>query len=223
MKLLLIEDDVILGEGLRDYLEGEGHQLDWARSLRDTLRWSSQPHEVLIVDWQLPDGSGVDYVQAQRQRGDDRPMVMLTARDRLEDRVAGFQAGADDYVIKPFEPLELASRLQAIWRRCHGGSPGGRRFGDVQVDPQAQRAYILRECGRSELVSLTRKEWEVLEFLVLRAGRVVEKCALEAMLSRVEGEVGSNLVEVYVANLRRKLGRRLIETVRGTGYRIQHP
>ena len=113
MRLLLIEDDDILGEGLRDYLRAEGHVVDWCSRLRDAAAWRGEPYDAWLVDWQLPDGSGLDWLRGQRARGDTTPALMLTARDRLADRVLGLDAGADDYLVKPFAPEELVARLRA--------------------------------------------------------------------------------------------------------------
>ena len=121
MRLLLIEDDDILGEGLRDFLRARGHGVDWCRSLRATDAFRGEPYDALLVDWMLPDGSGIDWLRGRRQRGDVTPALVLTARDRLEDRITGLDSGGDDYLVKPFAPEELAARLRAVSRRAAGG------------------------------------------------------------------------------------------------------
>ena len=173
MKLLLLEDDPILGEGLRDFLRAEGHTVDWAQRLLDARCLVGEHHDALLVDWHLPDGSGLDWVRSLRRQNDTRPILMLTARDLLKDRITGLESGADDYLVKPFEPEELLARLHAVHRRA-AGAP---------------------------------------------SGRIVEKAALEGLVGG-DGNAQSNVIEVHIANLRRKLGRSLIETVRGLGYRI---
>ena len=125
MRLLLIEDDDILGEGLRDFLRADGHSVDWCRSLHEAAACRGEPYDALLVDWQLPDGSGLAWLQTQRRQGDATPALMLTARDRLDDRIQGLDSGADDYLVKPFEPEELAARLRAVTRR-RAGSAGER-------------------------------------------------------------------------------------------------
>jgi two-component system, OmpR family, response regulator len=216
MRLLLIEDDPTLGEGLRDFLRAEGHRVDWCATLAATEALRGEPYDAWLVDWQLPDGSGLEWVHARRARGDATPVLMLTARDRLADRVAGLDAGADDYLVKPFAPEELAARLRAVSRRSGAGAALSRAsFGNVEVDLRARAAYV--DGARSEL---TAREWAVLEALVLRAGRLVAKSDLEKLVLGFDSELQSNALEVHVSALRRKLGRALIETVRGLGYRI---
>jgi len=215
MRLLLLEDDPLLGDGVRDYLLGERHVVDWCQSLREALALQGEPFDALLVDWQLPDGSGLDWLRARRARGDTTPALMLTARDRLQHRVEGLDAGADDYLVKPFAPEELTARLRALARRNAGGGGAVRRFGDIEVDLTAR---AVRTAGAR--VELTAREWAVLEALVLRAGRIVPKADLERLVLGFEAELASNALEVHVSALRRKLGRSLIETVRGLGYRV---
>jgi two-component system OmpR family response regulator len=215
MRLLLLEDDDILGEGLRDFLRGEGHAVDWCRSLSDTDALRGEPFDALLVDWQLPDGSGLDWLRARRTRGDATPALMLTARDRVVQRIEGLDAGADDYLVKPFAPEELVARLRAVSRRRSGSAASRTAFGDVEVDLAQRSAW--RGGAR---VDLTGREWAVLEALVLRADRIVPKADLEKLVLGFDAEVASNALEVHVSALRRKLGRELIETVRGLGYRV---
>jgi two-component system, OmpR family, response regulator len=215
MRLLLLEDDALLGEGLRDWLAGEGHGVDWCRSLAEARGMAGEPFDVLLVDWQLPDGSGLDWLRQRRHGGDTTPAVMLTARDRVSQRIEGLDAGADDYLVKPFAPEELAARLRAVARRGGGGADRLWRWGDLAVDLQARS--VMRG---DERIELTAREWAVLEALVLRAGRIVAKADLEKLVLGFVAEVSSNVLEVHVSSLRRKLGRELIGTVRGLGYRI---
>ena len=215
MRLLLIEDDDILGEGLRDFLAADGHVVDWCRDLASVDALRGEPFDALLVDWQLPDGSGLQWLKNRRQRGDTTPALMLTARDRVDQRIEGLDGGADDYLVKPFAPEELSARLRAVSRRRAGAAGPRPCFGNVEVDlaAKAARADGLR-------VDLTAREWAVLEALVLRAGRIVPKADLERLVLGFESELASNALEVHVSALRRKLGRELIETVRGLGYRI---
>lgn len=220
MRLLLLEDDAILGEGLRDFLRSEGHLVDWAQTLLQARLWASEPYDALLVDWQLPDGSGLDWVSALRRQGDERSIIMLTARDMVEDRVKGLNAGADDYLVKPFEPEELVARLHAIRRRAGGAMAGQLRFGPVTMDLAARGVWLHDDQSGEARVELTAREWTLLEALAVRAGRIVSRQDLEGLMLGSDGEVSSNVLEVHVANLRRKLGRSLIDTVRGMGYRI---
>lgn len=215
MRLLLIEDDALLGEGLADYLRSEGHQVDWFGTLAPVRALAQEPYDAWLVDWNLPDGSGLQWLASQRARGQTTPAIMLTARDRLADRIDGLDGGADDYLVKPFAPEELAARVRVLARRQVGGAGALRQFGPVQVDLAARAVQV--DGMRADL---TAREWALLEALVLRAGRIVTKAELEALATGFDGESSSNAVEVHISNLRRKLGRALIETVRGLGYRV---
>ena len=220
MRLLLIEDDELLGEGLRDYLHAEGHQVDWARTLGAVEAYRGEPFDAWLVDWQLPDGSGLDWLRHRRARGHTTPALMLTARDLLQDRLRGLETGADDYLVKPFAPEELAARVRAVCRRNAGAAAPRVRVGPldsgVEVDLSAQCAWL-----HGQRVDLTAREWSVLEALTLRAGRIVAKDELERLVLGHAFELASNALEVHVSSLRRKLGRALVETVRGLGYRVE--
>lgn len=218
MRLLLLEDDCLLGEGLRDYLRAEGHVVDWCQTIAQADAIAIEPFDALLLDWQLPDGSGLAWLRARRARGVKTPTIMLTARDLLDDRIEGLDAGADDYLVKPFAPEELAARVRAVTRRTTGATVATLRFGPVTVDLEAREAAL--DGQRAEL---TAREWAVLEALVRRAGRIVPKADLERLVLGQDMEVASNSLEVHVAALRRKLGRTLIETLRGLGYRIERP
>ena len=215
MRLLLIEDDELLGDGLRDFLRADGHSVDWARSLAQAGAYRGEPFDAWLVDWQLPDGSGLDWLRQRRARGELTPALILTARDLLADRLRGLDTGADDYLTKPFAPEELAARLRAVCRRSAGSALARVRVGAVEVDLAARCAWV--DGLRAEL---TAREWALLEALTLRAGRIVPKAELEQLVLGFDAEVASNALEVHVSSLRRKLGRELVETVRGLGYRV---
>ncbi|MBT9488912.1 MAG: response regulator transcription factor [Rubrivivax sp.] len=215
MRLLLIEDDAILGAGLRDCLAADGHVVDWCQRLLQTALLKNEPYDALLVDWQLPDGSGLDWIRAYRQHDDHTAILLLTARDLLHDRVQGLDAGADDYLVKPFAPEELAARIRAVRRRTAGMAQARVTLGSVALDLTQRCAYI--DGARTEL---TTREWAITEALALRPGRLVCKRELEALVLGLEGDVASNSLEVHVSNIRRKLGRHCIETVRGMGYRL---
>jgi two-component system OmpR family response regulator len=219
MRLLLIEDDELLGEGLQDFLRADGHHVDLASSLLAARTYLNEPFDAWLVDWQLPDGSGLDWLRQQRARGDTTPALMLTARDQLVDRLQGLESGADDYLIKPFAPEELVARLRAVCRRSAGAATSRLRLApaeaDVQLDLAARCVW-----HQGQRVELTGREWAVLEALTLRAGRIVAKVELERLVLGFEFELASNALEVHVSSLRRKLGRDLVETVRGLGYRV---
>ena len=214
MRLLLLEDDLTLGDGLRDYLLSDGYRVDWCTTLAQARSLIGEPYDAWLLDWNLPDGSGVDWLRSLRARGLKTPALVLTARDMLADRIQGLDSGADDLLIKPFAPEELSARLRAISRRI-AGSAQRKAFGPVEIDLTAKAVWL---DGSS--VELTAREWSVLEALVLRAGRIVSRDDLEALVLGFDGELASNAIEVHVFKLRCKLGKALIETVRGLGYRI---
>ena len=214
MRLLLLEDDVTLGEALRDYLRSEGHVVDWCTRLAQARALISEPYDAWLLDWNLPDGSGVDWLRCLRAKGRKVPAVVLTARDLLGDRIQGLDSGADDFLVKPFAPEELCARLRAIARRLVG-SAQRKAFGPVQIDLTAKAVW-----RNDQSVELTAREWTLLEALVLRAGRIVSRNDLEALALGFDSELASNSIEVHIFKLRQKLGKALIETVRGLGYRI---
>jgi two-component system OmpR family response regulator len=214
MRLLLLEDDVTLGEALRDYLRSEGHVVDWCTTLAQARALISEPYDAWLLDWNLPDGSGVDWLRSLRAKGRKVPAVVLTARDLLGDRIQGLDSGADDFLVKPFAPEELCARLRAIARRLIG-SAQRKAFGPVQIDLTAKAVW-----RNDQSVELTAREWTLLEALVLRAGRIVSRNDLEALALGFDSELASNSIEVHIFKLRQKLGKALIETVRGLGYRI---
>lgn len=214
MRVLLIEDDRILGEGLRDFLRADDQVVDWCTRLDEAqAAVQGEPFDAWLVDWQLPDGSGLQWLGRQRAAGATTPALMLTARDAVADRIQGLEGGADDYIVKPFAPEELAARLRACVRRHQP-----RRLalaGGVALDWDAREPRV-----HGQPVALTAREWAVLEALARRAGRWVAKTDLEGLVLGFDGaQATSNALEVHVSNLRRKLGRDWIESQRGLGYR----
>ncbi|KQW41272.1 MULTISPECIES: response regulator [unclassified Roseateles] len=219
MRLLLLEDDRLLGEGLRDFLCTEGHVVDWCCTVaqaRAALR--GDPFDAWLLDWQLPDGSGRQLL-AELRRGNARtPALMLTARDALADRIDGLDSGADDYLVKPFAPEELAARIRVCLRRLQAEPQGLRLQAQLQVGLAERQVW-----WKGSAVELTAREWTLLEALCLRAERWVSKSDLDRLVHGFDGEpAASNALEVHVSNLRRKLGRTSIETLRGMGYRVRH-
>ncbi|MDD2843407.1 MAG: response regulator transcription factor [Rhodoferax sp.] len=214
MRLLLLEDDITLGEALRDYLRSEGHLVDWCTTLAQARAFIREPYDAWLFDWNLPDGSGVDWLKSLRAKGLKVPALVLTARDLLGDRIQGLDSGADDFLVKPFAPEELCARLRAIARRLIG-SAQRKTFGPVQIDLTDKAVW---RDGQS--VELTAREWTILEALVLRTGRIVSRDDLEALVLGFDSELASNAIEVHIFKLRHKLGKALIDTVRGLGYRM---
>jgi len=217
MRLLLLEDDLLLGEGLRDFLRAEGHVVDWCRTLRETQSLLGEPLDALLVDWQLPDGSGLAWLAARRDRGDATPALMLTARDRVHERVQGLDAGADDYLVKPFALDELLARVRAMLRRHDPDTQQQLRFADVIMDTAGRE---VRRADRS--VELTQLQFDLLERFLRQPRIVLERDRLLEVVWGLDPETASNVVDVYVGYLRTRLEAagepRLIQTVRGIGY-----
>jgi len=219
MRVLLVEDDRMIGESVRMALRQEGHAVDWVRDGRAAeTSAATEPFDLLLLDLGLPQRDGLEVLRALRGRGDATPVIVVTARDALQDRVAGLDAGADDYIVKPFELEELFARMRAVVRRRAGRSAPVYEHGDVRIDPAT------REVMRGgEPVVLSAREYAVLEALMLRPGAVLSRAQLEDRLYGWGEAVESNAVSVYVHQLRRKLGADFIRNVRGVGYFLPKP
>jgi two-component system OmpR family response regulator len=219
VRVLLIEDDRGLGSAVRDQIADGGHSVDWVTRLaeaRDHVGAAS--YELILLDLMLPDGRGLDFLKALRTAGDVTPVVILTAMDQISDRIAGLNAGADDYLVKPFDLQELTARLAAVSRRYHGNPNPLVTVGDLAIDLAAKS---VRRGGRP--VTLTAREWALFEAFVHRPGVILSKSQLEERLYAFDREVDSNTIEVHVSRLRKKLGPDAVETVRGLGYRLGAP
>ena len=217
MRLLLVEDDPMIGDAIRSGLKREGFTVDWVREARAAeavLR--SEPFELLLLDLGLPGRDGLTLLKsAARAHGLALPVLIITARDAVSDRVQGLDAGADDYLIKPFDLDELAARIRALLRRRSGrGAPGIEHLG-VTLDPAAHQ---VRRDGAD--VALSPREFALLQLLMERPGTILSRAQLEERLYGWGEEVESNAVEVHIHGLRRKLGADYILNVRGVGYRV---
>jgi len=214
MRILLAEDDELLGGGLRAGLDQRGFQVDWVRdgvaAERELL---SAQHQAAVLDIGLPRQDGLAVLKAVRARGIDTPVLVLTARDAVAQRIEGLNLGADDYVVKPVDLDELAARLHALVRRAHGKTQTLLQVRDVAMDPAARQVT-----RAGETISLSTREFDLLQALLLNAGRVLSREQLEQHLYRWGHEVESNTIEVHIHHLRRKMGAGLIDTVRGVGY-----
>lgn len=217
MRILLAEDDPLLGDGLKAGLLQLGFQVDWVRdgdaAELELRAQSSQSHAAAVLDLGLPRKDGLDVLTAIRRAGIAIPVLVLTARDAVPDRIRGLDAGADDYVVKPVDLNELAARLRALIRRAHGQPQECLVVQDIVLDPAGRS---VRRAG--EPVNLSSREFDLLHAFMLNAGRVLSREQIEQHLYSWGQEVESNAVEVHIHNLRRKLGNALIQTVRGVGY-----
>ncbi len=216
MRVLLAEDDAMIGAAVRDRLRGQGFAVDWVRDGRAAdAALAGNVYDLLLLDLGLPGREGLAVLKALRGRGSTLPVVILTARDAVDDRVAGLDAGADDYVVKPFDLKELEARLRAVLRRRAGSASSVIEHGRLSLD---LASHELRRDGVP--VPVSPREFALLHALLERPGRILSRAQLEERLYGWGEEVGSNVVEVHIHSLRRKLGADLIRNVRGVGYRI---
>ena len=216
MRILLAEDDPLLGDGLRAGLRQLGFVVDWVRDGRAAEReLRGQPYAAAVLDLGLPLMDGMDVLAAVRRAGITLPVLVLTARDAVPERIRGLDLGADDYVIKPVDLNELAARLRALVRRAHGQPQETLTAQGVVLDPAARS--VLQD---GDSVALATREFDLLHALMLNAGRVLSREQLEQHLYSWGQEVDSNAIEVHIHHLRRKLGSELIQTVRGVGYLV---
>jgi two-component system OmpR family response regulator/two-component system response regulator QseB len=217
MRILLAEDDTMLGDGLRAGLRQQGFQVDWVRDGR------AAEHELAtgvyaagVLDLGLPLMDGIEVLKSVRSRKIQTPILVLTARDAVPDRVLGLDSGADDYVLKPVDLHELAARLRSLVRRSSGQVQEILTLGDVAIDPSSRKVTL-----NSEVVALSTREFDLLHALMRNSGRVLSREQLEQQMYSWGHEVESNTIEVHIHHLRRKLGSELIQTVRGVGYTVQ--
>ncbi|MFG1248312.1 response regulator transcription factor [Xanthobacter flavus] len=219
MRILLIEDDPVLGMAVHDQIVADGHGADWVTRLADAEHAvHAAAFDLILLDLMLPDGRGSDFLRKLRSTGDATPVMVLTARDQISDRIAALDAGADDYLVKPFDLFELSARIRAVGRRYAGNPNPLVTLGDIEVDLSARS---VRRAGQT--IALTAREWALFEAFVQRPHQLMSKPQLEERLYSFDAEVESNTIEVYVARLRKKLGADVIETVRGMGYRLGTP
>jgi DNA-binding response OmpR family regulator len=216
-RLLLIEDDPQLGRALLKSLNDSVYATSWARSVEDgDLYLQTQRFDAILLDLGLPDGSGLDVLKHMRRRNDLTPVLILTARDAVEDRVRGLDGGADDYLVKPFAIPELLSRVRALVRRSSGFASSLWRLGELTLDVDAR---VLKVADAA--VDLSPREFQLLYLLARNVGRVVSRASLEEGVFDLGEEPESNAIEVHIHHLRRKLGGQRIRTVRGLGYLLE--
>lgn len=216
MRILLIEDDNLIGEGLKLGLSKSGFSVDWFCDGKTGLNAiDSAPYDAVVLDLTLPKMDGLEILQQWRQSNHDVPVLILTARDTLDERITGLQRGADDYLCKPFALAEVVARLQALIRRRYGQTNPIIEYGSVKFDPN-QRKVLL---GNDE-ISLTTREYNLLELFMHNKDRVLTRSSIEEKLYTWDDEVSSNALEVHIYNLRQKLGKQFIRTVHGVGYTL---
>jgi len=217
MRLLLVEDDALLGNGIEVGLRQAGFTVDWARDGNAAqLALQTTAYALVVLDLGLPHVAGMDVLAGLRAGGNDAPVLILTARDLVADRVAGLEAGADDYLVKPFDLVELVARIRALLRRARGRSVPTIRHGALELDP----ASLAVRRG-AEVIALSARECAILVDLLEHCGMALSRARLEESLYGWNEEVESNAIEVHIHHLRKKLGADLIQTIRGVGYVVR--
>lgn len=216
MRILLVEDDRMIAGAVREQAEGEGHSVDHAARLDEAADAMATAHfDLILLDLMLPDGRGIPFLRALRAKGDSTPVIIMTALDQVSDRIDGLNAGADDYLVKPFDLSELSARIGSVSRR-YAGNPNPRiEMGDLSVDIAARN---LTRAGKP--VPLTAREWVLLEAFLQKPEQLLSKAILEERLYSFDTEIESNAIEVHISRLRKKLGADVIVTERGLGYRL---
>ncbi len=214
MRILLVEDDVMLGDGMVDALRSSGYTVDWLQQGMPALSaLKSEEFAALVLDLNLPDIDGISLLRKLRREGQTLPVLILTARDALDDRVLGLDAGSDDYMVKPFALLELNARLRALVRRSKGQAQAVLEYGELQLFPASQQVTY-----RGEPVKLTPHEYKLLQELITQSGRVLSRDQLQQSLYGWDEGAESNAVEVHIHHLRKKFFPELIRNIRGVGY-----
>ena len=217
MRVLLIEDDAMIGASVQKGLRQDGFSVDWVKDGQTgETALATHAYDAVLLDLGLPGKGGAEVLKSLRRGGSDVPVLIITARDAVGDRVAGLDSGADDYIVKPFDLDELAARIRAVVRRRAGRSDPVVRVGDVTLDPASHRVTL-----KGVEVALSAREIALLEALLDRPGAILSRSQLEERIYGWGEEVGSNTVEVYIHALRKKLGADFIRTVRGVGYTVR--
>ena len=217
MRLLLVEDDTMIGESVRLGLRQDGFVIDWVQDGKAAeLALSNETYALLLLDFGLPKKGGLEVLKNLRSQRNPIPVLVLTARDAVADRVQGLDAGADDYLVKPFDLDELAARIRALLRRQSGRIETELRCGDLTINPATHQVFL-----STKEIALSGKEFAILHALIDRPGAVLSRAQLEQHLYGWDEEIESNAVEVHIHNLRKKLGSELIRNVRGVGYVVE--
>jgi len=216
MRVLVVEDDPMIGDSMQRGLKKNGFAVDWVRDGRAAeLALGNGVYDMMVLDLGLPRKGGLELLGQMRERGNDLPVLIVTARDSVDDKVAGLNSGADDYLVKPFDFNELNARVNAIMRRRSGRGNPVIIYGALTLDPIAHQLTL-----HGDSVNLSAKEFALLRVLMAKPGSLLSRAELEEALYGWEEEIGSNAVEVHIHNLRNKLGTHTILNVRGAGYRV---
>lgn len=216
MRVLLVEDDELLGDGVRNGLIQYGYTVDWVKDGQSALQAIlSEPFDIVVLDIGLPRRSGLEVLKSMRSKNIRCPVVVLTARDSVEDQIIGLDAGADDYIAKPFDLDALCARMRALQRRTTSRADPILTYADISLDPASHTVHV-----KDELINISRREFALLQKLLENAGRVLSREHLTSTLYGWGDDVDSNALEVHIHNLRKKFGTKLIRTIRGVGYMV---
>jgi len=216
MRVLLVEDDELLGDGIRTGLRHYGHTIDWVKdgkAANDVLTSTYENFDIIVLDLGLPKMSGLDVLKSIREKNISTPVVILTARETVDDRVKGLDAGADDYITKPFDLDELCARMRALQRRSKSRAKPILTYGTITLDPASHVVHM-----DEKQVMISRREFALLQKLIENAGRVISRDQLNQTLYGWGENIDSNALEVHIHNLRKRFGTHLIRTIRGVGY-----
>ncbi len=217
MKVLVVEDDPMIGENIKLAIEEVNIAVDWAKNGRDAeKRLASTVYDALLLDLGLPQKDGMDVLRNLRAAGSSMPVIIMTARDTVSERILGLNAGADDYLVKPFDLDELTARLHALIRRAQGRMEAVYRSGTISINPTTRQVLVAER-----QVVLSSREWVIIEALIARPGAILSRLQLEDRLYGICGDVESNAVEVYIHGIRKKLGAQFIVNIRGVGYMVE--
>lgn len=217
MRILLVEDDLILGDGIKAGLEQDGYAVEWAQDGVSAERFANaMPFDAIVLDIGLPKQDGITTLMHMRKNNNNTPVLLLTARDTIQDRITGLDSGADDYLIKPFDLDELCARLRALTRRHSGRTSPEIRYRGIILDPASHTVM-----QQDKTVDITAREFSILQALLENSGRVLSRGQLEESLYTWDENPDSNAVEVHIHKLRKKLGKDIINTVRGVGYIVR--
>lgn len=217
MKILLVEDDLMIGENIQIALDGEGVAIEWVKDgTAAEAALAAQAYDAVLLDLGIPGKDGTEVLSGLRARGDNTPVLVITARDTVAQRVQGLNLGADDYLVKPFDLEELIARMHALVRRARGSVQPVYRKDDIVINPVTRQVLVAER-----QVVLSSREWMILDALIARPGAILSRAQLEERLYGWSGEVESNAIEVYVHGLRKKLGPQFVVTVRGLGYMVE--
>lgn len=219
MRILIVEDNRGIGNAMQEQLTADAHAVDWVTTLADARGYQvAVDYQLILLDLMLPDGFGIHFLTQLRAQGKNIPVIIMTALDQVSQRIEGLDAGADDYLVKPVDLMELSARVKSVLRRYHGNPNPILQFGNMDIDLVAKSA-----CLSGKAIKLTAYQFAILEILASRPERIFTKTQLENSIYGFSNEFESNTLEAHISRMRKKLGAGAIETVHGMGYKMGKP